>query len=101
MKINVSTYSIKYNEIEYCEGFILLIQNRIRRRIPNGYYFEDTGSHIYISQGYAHLFQHGQKRKDFIVDTDTKEWEYAVKITSHIPERMGKLDSNIIDSLKR
>lgn len=81
---------VKYHDIEYSDNYVTVTQNRIRRRIPNGYYFEDTGSHIYISPYYSHLYQHKHKIRHFILNRFTKEWRNVppVLIQHHIPERI-------------
>jgi len=86
-EIVVSAQAVKYHDIEYLEKYIIITQNRIRRRVYNGYYFEDTGSHIYVSNYYSAMFQHKNKSRQFIVNTVTKEWRefQSIIILKHKP----------------
>lgn len=88
-EIIANAQAVKYHDIEYHDKFVVITQNRTRRRVYDGYYFEDTGTNIYVSTFYSHLFQHKNKLRNFIVNTITKEWrEYqSVIIEKHIPER--------------
>jgi len=90
-EIVVSANAVKYHDIGYHDNYIVVTQNRTRRRIYNGWYFEDTGSHVYISTFYSHLFQHKRKTRQFIVNTISKEWKefQSVIVEKHIPERIG------------
>jgi hypothetical protein len=93
--------AVKYHRIEYCDTYVVITQNRTRRRVYNGYYFEDTGSHIYISSYYSSAFQHAQKVKNFIVNTVTKEWrEYKmITVEKHFPDIKKPLKENIHNEL--
>lgn len=89
-EIPASANPVKYHGVDYHEDYITVEQHRTRRRIPNGYWFEDTGTHIYISVFYSHIFQHKRKIKKFIVNTVTKEWRdfETITITKHIPKNI-------------
>lgn len=99
----VQAHAVKYHDIEYTENYVVITQNRTRRRIYNGWYFEDTGSNIYVSTYYSHIFQHKCKIRNFIVNTVTKEWrEFKhILITEHKPEKIEPLENNRIDELTR
>lgn len=102
-EILCSAYAVKYHGIDYAEGHIVVEQNRTRRRIPDGYYFEDTGTHIYIAGYYADIFQHKARSRKFVVNTVTKEWRVweTVKVTRHRPKKEIPIDSNEISELKK
>lgn len=101
-KITISAYAVRYHTIEYYDKFIVVHQHRTRRRIPNGYYFEDTGIHIYISGFYNYLFQSTKRTKLFVVNTETKEWEpFQTIIEEHTPEKKEPLKNNYIKELKK
>ena len=87
---------VKYDTSEYYDGGIVIHQNRTRRRVPDGFYFDDTGTHIYVSVYYAHAFQHKQKIRKFIVNTVTKEWRdyMTVTVEKHIPETVRPKETN-------
>jgi hypothetical protein len=89
-EIVVAGNAVKYHAIEYAQNFVIITQNRIRRRIYKGWYFDDTGTHIYVSVYYSHIFQHKSKTRQFIVNTATKEWRdyQAIVIEHHKPERI-------------
>lgn len=93
-EIIVQAFAVKYHCIEYFDGYIVPTQNRTRRRIYNGWFFEDTGTHIYISSFYAHIFQHKKKVKQFIVNVETKDWtEYQDTIVErHKPEKVEPIN---------
>ncbi len=101
-EIVVSANAVKYHSIEYQDNYIVVTQNRTRRRIYDGWYFDDTGSHIYISTYYSHLFQCKRKIRQFIVNKVTKEWrEYqSVIVERHRPEKLEPVnkepDANLI-----
>lgn len=87
----VQAHAVKYHELEYDEKFVTITQNRTRRRIYNGWYFEDTGTHIYISTYYSGIFQHKAKMRNFIVNKVTKEWrELTTIVEHHKPEKINK-----------
>lgn len=89
-EIIVQANAVKYRDIEYHDIFIVVTQNHTRRRIYNGWFFEDTGTHIYISIYYSHIFQHKNKTRQFIVNTITKEWRdyQSVIIERHTPDKI-------------
>lgn len=95
-EIVVTAQAVKYHDIEYHDSYVVVTQNRTRRRIYNGYYFEDTGAHIYVSLFYSHIFQCKKKLRQFIVNTITKEWRdfQSVIIEHHKPERIEPVKSN-------
>lgn len=96
-------YPVKYSSIEETDEYIIIVQNRIRRRIPKGYYFNDSGARIYISEFYAYSFQHSPKKRAFILNKETKEWrdgEY-VEIKRNIPEKIVPVPDNTIIELKK
>ena len=84
-------YAVKYDGIDYTDKGIILSQHRTRRRVPNGYYFKDTGRYIYISTFYSEYFQHKKKLVRFIVNTVTKEWKpYEITIVKkHEPMKIS------------
>jgi hypothetical protein len=96
-------HPVKYHDIEYHANYIVVTQNRTRRRVPSGYYFEDTGSHIYISAWYADNFQHKAKMRTFIVNTITKEWRDFPQmiVEHHKPEHIEPIKSNIHANLTK
>ena len=95
-EIIVSAVAVKYHDINYCDKYITITQNRTRRRIYNGYYLEDIGAHIYICTFCADIFQHKRKIRQFIVNTVTKEWRefQSVIIEKHKPEKKEPVKSN-------
>lgn len=88
-EIIVQANAVKYHNVECHDNFIVVTQNHTRRRIYNGWFFEDTGTHIYISTYYSHIFQHKNKTRQFVVNTITKEWHdfQSVIIERHKPEK--------------
>lgn len=102
-EVFASAVKVKYHDIEYCDKYIVLTQNRTRRRVYNGYYFEDFGSCIHISTFCADMFQHGRKVFRYIVNTVTKEWRKAdeVLIERNIPKHIEAVENNEINQLKR
>ena len=98
----VCAHAVKYHDIEYNDRYVTITQNRTRRRVYAGWFFEDNGIHIYISTYCAHIFQHKRKIRQFIVNTETKEWRdfQSVIIERHKPEKIKKKDSNIINELR-
>jgi hypothetical protein len=102
-EIIVTAFPVKYHDIDYGKGFVTIVQNRTRRRVPDGYYFEDTGLHIYVSPYYAHLFSHKKKKKSFLLNPQTKEWRHftAFNIERHIPERKKPQLPEINETLTR
>jgi hypothetical protein len=102
-EIIVQANPVKYHDIDYHDGYIVVTQNRTRRKIPKGYFFEDNGSYIYISTWYSFMFQHKQKTRSFILNKETKEFrDYEhIKITKHQPEKVEPKQSNTIERLKK
>lgn len=98
-----TAYAVKYHGIDYADGYIVVEQNRTRRRVPDGFYFEDTGTNIYIAEYYAGLFQHKARSRKFVVNTVTKEWRVweTVKVTRHRPEKEECVENNEIDDLRK
>ena len=65
--------NVKYHRIEYHDGYVTIEQNRTRRRVPDGYHFEDDGQYIAVSF-YSHIFQHKAKGSaTFVLNKETKE----------------------------
>lgn len=96
-------HRVKYTHIEYHDGYVTIEQNRTRRRVPSGYYFDDDGRHICVSVYYSGRFQHKQAVCYFALNKETKEWRewQKVTITHHTPERKQAEESNEINELKR
>lgn len=94
---------VKYNHIEYYKGYVVVEQNHTRRRVPDGYHFEDDGQYIYVSTFYSHIFQHKTKVRYFVLNKETKEWRdwQTVIIERHTPEKKEAVKSNEINDLKR
>ena len=94
---------VKYHRIEYHDGYVTIEQNRTRRRVPDGYHFDDNGVYIYISTFYSHIFQHKAKVRYFVLNKETKEWRdwQTVIIERHTPEKREAKESNEINELKR
>lgn len=94
---------VKYNRVEYGDGFVIIEQNRTRRRVPAGYYFDDDGQYIYVSTFYSHIFQHKEKVKRFVLNKETKEWRewQDVIVEKHWPEQMNPIEKNEIEILKK
>jgi len=93
---------VKYSRVEYHEGYVTIEQNRTRRRVPIGYFFDDDGRYIYVSTYYSHIFQHKAKVRYFVLNKETKEWRdwQTVIVERHTPEKQTPVESNIIDELK-
>ena len=93
---------VKYRRIEYHDGYVTIEQNRTRRRVPDGYHFDDNGVYIYVSTFYSHIFQHKAKVRYFVLNKETKEWRdwQTVIIERHTPEKLEPKASNIIEELK-
>ena len=93
---------VKYHRIEYHDGYVTIEQNRTRRRVPDGYHFEDDGQYIAVSTFYSHIFQHKAKVRYFVLNKETKEWRdwQTVIIERHTPEKLEPKESNIIEELK-
>lgn len=102
-EIVVQAHAVKYHDIDYQDNYVVITQNRTRRRIYKGYYFEDTGSHIYVSTYCSGIFQHKHKIRNFIVNTVTKEWRefQHILIVEHKPEKKEPVENNRIDELTR
>ena len=102
-EIVAQAHAVKYHDIEYQDSYVVITQNRIRRRVYNGYYFEDTGSHIYVSTYRSDMFQHKYKVRNFIVNTVTKEWmEFKhILVTEHKPEKKDPVENNQIKELEK
>lgn len=94
---------VKYSHVEYCDGYVVVEQNRTRRRIPDGYYFSDNGIYIYLSTFYSNLFQHKKAIKHFILNKKTKEWRewIDVVVERHIPAEIQEVKDNFIVELKK
>ena len=94
---------VKYNHIEYHDGYVTIEQNRTRRRVPDGYHFDDDGQYICVSTFYSHIFQHKAKIRYFVLNKETKEWRdwQTVIIERHTPEKKEAVKSNEINDLKR
>jgi len=92
-EIIVSACQVKYHDIEYHDKYVVVTQNRTRRRVYAGWYFEDTGTHIYVSTYCSGMFQHKRKIRQFIVNTVTKEWRdfQSVIVERHKPEKVNKI----------
>ena len=93
---------VKYHRIEYHDGYVTIEQNRTRRRVPDGYHFDDNGQYIYVSTFYSGIFQHKAKVRYFVLNKETKEWRdwQTVIIERHQPEKLEPKESNIIEELK-
>lgn len=102
-KILCRAYPVKYRIVEYSERYVTIEQNRTRRRIPVGYFFEDTGTHIYVSSFYADIFQHKEKSKMYLLDRKTKEWEevHTVMTETHRPGKIEPRENNIVEDLRK
>ena len=94
---------MKYHRIEYHDGYVTIEQNRTRRRVPDGYHFEDDGQYICVSTFYSHNFQHKTKIRYYVLNKETKEWRdwQTVIIERHTPEKKEAVKSNEINDLKR
>ena len=101
-EIVVTSQRVKYHAIEYHDSYVTIEQNRTRRRVPKGYYFEDNGVEIYVSTFFSDIFQHQKKLRRFIVDMVTKEWRdfIGVAIEHYKPDKMAPIESNEIEELK-
>lgn len=102
-EIVVNACPVKYSDIEYHDNFVVITQNRTRRRVYAGYYFEDTGTHIYVSTACADMFQHKRKVRQFIVNTVTKEYRDLVtyEVEKNHPERVEPVENNIHEELTK
>lgn len=102
-EIIASAHAIKYHNIEYHDNFVVITQNRTRRRVYNGFYFDDTGTHIYVSCYCAGIFQHKSKIKRFIVNTVTKEWRdfQSIQVEKHKPNKIENYSILKIKELKK
>lgn len=94
---------VKYHAIEYSDEYVTITQNRTRRRVPKGYYFDDDGRSIFISTFYSPIFQYQHRIKHFVLNKDTKEWRdwQQVYIERHKPEKIAAIESNEIDILRK
>lgn len=102
-EIVAQAHAVKYHDIDYQDAYVVITQNRTRRRVYNGYHFEDTGSHIYVSTYCSDMFQHKYKVRNFIVNTVTKEWrEFKhILVTEHKPEKKEPVNNNRIKDLEK
>jgi predicted MPP superfamily phosphohydrolase len=102
-EIVVQAHSVKYHDINYTDDYVVVTQHRTKRRIYNGFHFEDTGSHIYISTYCSGIFQHKYKVRNFVVNTVTKEWRNfeTTILIRHKPDKIEKVESNEIENLKK
>lgn len=100
-EIIASANAVKYHNIEYTDRYVVIVQNRTRRRVPAGFYFEDTGTHIFVSVFYSGIFQHKRKIRQYIVNIVTREWRDlpSVVVERHKPEPKEPLQSNLHDDL--
>ena len=91
---------VKYHHIEYHDGYVTIEQNRTRRRVPDGYHFEDDGQYIAVSTVYS---QHKATIRHFVLNKETKEWRdwQTYTIERHTPEKKEAKESNVINDLKR
>ena len=94
---------VKYHRIEYHDGYVTIEQNKTRRRVPDGYHFDDNGQYIYVSTFYSGMFQHKAKVRYFVLNKETKEWRYwqTVIVERHRPEKIKPIEQNEINELKR
>jgi hypothetical protein len=94
---------VKYHRIEYHEGYVTIEQNRTRRRVPVGYYFEDDGQYIAVSTFYSHIFQHKATIRHFVLNKETKKWRpyQTVIVERHRPEKIEPVSSNEISELRK
>ena len=94
---------VNYHRIEYHEGYVTIEQNRTRRRVPDGYYFEDDGQYICVSTFYSHIFQHKAAIHWFVLNKETREWRnwQTVIVERHRPEKIEPVEQNEINELKR
>ena len=94
---------VKYHRIEYHDGYVTIEQNRTRRRVPDGYYFEDDGQYICVSTFYSHIFQHKAAIHWFVLNKETREWRnwQTVIVERHRPEKIEPVEQNEINELKR
>lgn len=102
-EIVATAHAVKYHHIEYHDDYVVVHQHRTRRRVYNGWFFEDTGAHLYVSEYYSGMFQHSMRTRQFIVNTVTKEWKdyKIVAVERHQPIRMQSLESNEITELEK
>lgn len=104
-EIVVSAVAVKYHDLKHFDRCVVITQNRTKRRVPDGYHFEDTGVYIYLSYFYSGVFSCKSKERKFIVNTKTKEWRPYPKVecitSMHTPEIVSPVESNEIESLKR
>jgi hypothetical protein len=100
-EIVVTTQRVKYRHIEYFDNYVVIEQNRTRRRVYKGFYFDDNGEYIYVSTVYSNIFHHKKVIRRFIVNTETKEWRYyhSVVVEKHKPEQKEPVEDNLIDDL--
>lgn len=93
---------VKYRCVEYHDGYVTIEQNKTRRRVPDGYHFDDNGVYIYVSTFYSHIFQHKAKVRYFVLNKETKEWRdwQTVIVERHRPEKLEPVEQNIIEELK-
>lgn len=101
-EIVVNAQRVKYHGIEYHDRYVTIHQNRTRRRVPKGYFFEDNGEEIYVSTFYSDIFQHQMKVRRFIVNKVTKEWRdfIGVMVEHYRPDRMMPKVNNEIEELR-
>lgn len=103
MKIVVRAYPVKYYRVEYEDNYVVVTQGSTRRRVYKGFFFEDSGTHIWISSPCADMFQHGQKVRRYEVDTETKEWNIyeEIIVERHSAPKQEPKDNNILKELKK
>lgn len=102
-EIIVNACPVRYSDVEYHDNYVVITQNRTRRRVYSGYYFEDTGTHIYVSTACSHWFQHKRKARQFILNTVTKEYRDLVtyEVERNHPERVNPVENNLHDELTK
>ena len=102
-EIVVSAHALLYRDIENTDKQVVISKNNTRRRVYNGYYFEDTGCHIYVSTYCSHIFQHKNKMRSFIVNKETKEWrDYQTTFAEHHkPDKENPVENNEVITLIR
>jgi hypothetical protein len=102
-EILCTAHRVKYHRIEYHEGYVTIEQNRTRRRVPVGYYFEDDGQYIAVSTFYSHIFQHKATIRHFVLNKETKEWRpyQTVIVERHRAKKIEPVSSNEIAELRK
>lgn len=101
-EILVTAYPVRYTTAEYCDDYVTITQNRTRRRVYNGYHFDDDGRRIWVSESCCY-FQCGRKPYKYVVNTVTKEWRryHDVIVERHFAEHHEPIEQNEINDLKK